>query len=139
MQGTHIEIYFDGGCPPSTSLMSTMVMIEEIPILEELGKGTSNQAEWLAAQFALELSLEKKFTNIRLIGDSEFVILAMNDKRVVHKPHLKPIFTECIRIVGLFRCVQWQHIARAKNPAGIAMEKFSRGRPLPFLLRRHRI
>ena len=74
-----LKIFFDGGCCPNPGRIEAAVVVRSVPYLfDELGQGTSSDAEWLALISALKLAQSLGLTGIELIGDSAEVIQQAN-------------------------------------------------------------
>ena len=74
-----LKIFFDGGCRPNPGRMEAAVVLRgAVHLFDDLGPGTSRDAEWLALIRALELGqaegLGARGAGIELMGDSRGVI-----------------------------------------------------------------
>ncbi|GGC04886.1 hypothetical protein GCM10011494_24280 [Novosphingobium endophyticum] len=74
-----VKVFFDGGCRPNPGRMEAAVVVRgAVHLFDDLGPGTSSDAEWLALIRALELSQSLGLTDIELIGDALEVITQAN-------------------------------------------------------------
>ena len=74
-----VKVFFDGGCRPNPGRMEAAVVVRGAAhLFDDLGPGTSGDAEWLALIRALELSRSLGLTDIELIGDALEVIWQAN-------------------------------------------------------------
>lgn len=74
-----VKVFFDGGCRPNPGRMEAAVVIRGVEyIFDDLGLGTSRDAEWLALIRALELSHSLGLNDVELVGDALTVIRQAN-------------------------------------------------------------
>lgn len=74
-QRRRLKIYFDGGCRPNPGALEAAVVARGITyFFDNLGYGTSSDAEWLAVRLALQLGQSLGEPDFDLIGDSLEVI-----------------------------------------------------------------
>lgn len=74
-QGRRLKIYFDGGCRPNPGAMEAAVVARGATyFFDDLGSGTSSDAEWLALWLALQVAQSLGEPNFDLVGDSLEVI-----------------------------------------------------------------
>jgi ribonuclease HI len=70
-----LKIYFDGGCRPNPGVMEAAVVARGATyFFDDLGYGTSSDAEWLALRLALQLAQSLGEPDFDLVGDSLEVI-----------------------------------------------------------------
>lgn len=76
IQRRRLKIYFDGGCRPNPGVLEVAVVARgATTFFDNLGCGTSSDAEWLALRMALQLAQTLGEPEFDLIGDSLEVIL----------------------------------------------------------------
>ncbi|MFM7378831.1 MAG: ribonuclease HI [Erythrobacter sp.] len=117
-----IKVYFDGGCRPNPGAMEVAVVARgKAWFFDDLGWGTSSDAEWLALRMALEVAQSLGEPDFDLIGDSVEVIRQVSgasrpgsDAAAGHLAR----FEECAA-KGRPRRVKWT--PRGQNLAGIAL------------------
>ena len=70
-QRRRLKIYFDGGCRPNPGALEAAVVARGATYFyDDLGYGTSSDAEWLALRLALQLAQSLGEPDFDLIGDS---------------------------------------------------------------------
>ena len=88
---------------------------------DELGEGSSGDAEWLALLHALEVALAAGETDVILFGDSASVI---DQAQGIAKPCVaSPLQSRFADLIGGFERVRFRRIKRNQNLAGIALER----------------
>jgi len=116
-----LKIYFDGGCRPNPGAMETAVVAAgQVHIRQDLGQGTSLDAEWLALIAALELARSLGAADFVLLGDAVSVIGPATGKVTCRGAALHHLQT--------FRALATtppaiRHIKRTQNLAGIALAR----------------
>jgi ribonuclease HI len=74
-QRRRLKIYFDGGCRPNPGALEAAVVARGASyFFDDLGRGTSSDAEWIALRLALQLAQTLGEPDFDLIGDSLEVI-----------------------------------------------------------------
>lgn len=74
-----VKIFFDGGCRPNPGRMEAAIVLRgETRFYDDLGYGTSNDAEWIALHLALQIAHTLGETDFELIGDGANVIRQAN-------------------------------------------------------------
>lgn len=74
-QRRRIKIYFDGGCRPNPGTLEAAVVVRGATyFFDNLGWGTSSDAEWFALRLALQVAQSLGEPDFDLIGDSLEVI-----------------------------------------------------------------
>jgi ribonuclease HI len=120
-----IKIFFDGGCRPNPGRIEVAVVARGVTYFKpDFGRGSSNDAEWLAALHALHVAGELGLQDVQLLGDSAFVIDQANGMGPPSSPHAAGF--EALR--SGFARVRIRRIGRAQNLAGIALAKRHSGR-----------
>lgn len=70
-----VKVFFDGGSRPNPGRMEAAVVVRgAVHLFDDLGIGTSGDAEWLALIHALELAQSLGLAQFELVGDSRSVI-----------------------------------------------------------------
>jgi len=124
--GALTKVYFDGGCRPNPGPIEVAAVLRGVPhIRDDLGEGSSGDAEWLALLHALELAHAAGETDLVLLGDSASVI---NQAKGLARPRvalaLQARFADLSR---RFERVRFRRIKRNQNLAGIALEWLRQG------------
>lgn len=121
MGSRRLKVFFDGGCRPNPGRIEAAVVAKGITYLfEDLGTGTSSEAEWLALIRAMELAHSLELADIELVGDAIDVIRkangALTDTQVVqgHAATFRALVAK-----GPIPRIRW--IKREQNLAGIAL------------------
>ena len=117
-----MKIFFDGGCRPNPGPMENAVVARGVAYVEtELGIGSNDEAEWLAARHALTVARDLGETDIVLLGDSARIIAQAKGARCgsdVLRAHRDAFVADA----ATFARVRISQIARAQNLAGKALE-----------------
>jgi ribonuclease HI len=119
-------IYFDGGCTPNPGIMEVAVAIGSSPPAyhhKRLGRGTNNEAEWLALLWAMELAGDQELPEITLIGDSELVIRQAQGRYDVCKGSLEQHYAQFRLMKEWFDKVELRHVPRDQNLARQHIER----------------
>jgi ribonuclease HI len=125
-----IKVYFDGGCRPNPGAIEVAVVVAGVSyFFDDLGTGTSGDAEWLALRQALRLAQSLDLEEFDLIGDCANVIAQANGSAKCHAAGARDHRTRFVddAAAGPPRRVRW--ISRTQNLAGIAL---ARRRHTPF-------
>lgn len=123
---TETKIFFDGGCRPNPGAMEAAVVAKgSLYHRIGLGNGSSEEAEWLALLYALEVAANLKLRQILLLGDAAGVIAQVTGTAKCRRfpNHLTQFRLE----TGRFACVRVRHVRRAQNLAGIALGQIHEG------------
>jgi ribonuclease HI len=123
-----IKVYFDGGCRPNPGAISVAAVIRGIvDRRDDVGVGSSGDAEWLALLHALDVALAAGATDVILLGDSAATIDQANGRaRKRCAPEVQVRFDElCTR----FDRLRFRRIKRTQNLAGIALDQICRRSP----------
>jgi ribonuclease HI len=74
-----LKVYFDGGCRPNPGRIEVAVVIRGVThVFDDLGWGTSEDAEWLALRTALRIAQSSGESEFDLLGDSAHIIAQAN-------------------------------------------------------------
>ena len=121
MATRRLKLYFDGGCRPNPGPIEAAVVLGgSARYFDDLGTGTSRDAEWLALIRAAELAREEGVDDAILVGDALGVIreaaaaLATGRAGSTHAA----TFLTAVSVLPALR-VRW--IKRQQNLAGIAL------------------
>jgi len=119
-----LKIFFDGGCQPNPGKIEVAVVARGIPyFFDDLGYGTSNDAEWCALLEALRLAQSIGAGDFDLIGDCAHIIRQANSVsrcRTQESVEHHARFQELAAAAPPNR-IRW--IARTQNLAGIALAR----------------
>jgi ribonuclease HI len=70
-----LKIFFDGGCRPNPGRIEAAVVVRGVVhFFDDLGSGTSQDAEWLALRLALAVAQSLGEADFDLVGDCANVI-----------------------------------------------------------------
>ncbi|HEX8381402.1 MAG TPA: reverse transcriptase-like protein [Allosphingosinicella sp.] len=123
-----LKIFFDGGCRPNPGKIEVAVVARgQSYHFDDLGDGSSNDAEWLALRLALRLGQSLAEPGFELIGDCANVIAQANGLSRCRTPAAaehRARFQESASCNPPTR-IRW--ISRTQNLAGIALAR-RRGR-----------
>lgn len=123
-----MDIYFDGSCKPNPGKMGCGIVIchpdkkPEIIVIDDLGHGTNNIAEWSALILAIDLIRDRGYQNVSIKGDSNMVVQqALGNWKVNGEVfiQLREEFNKLSK--GLQFTLS--HVPRDLNLAGIYLEK----------------
>ncbi len=119
-----LKIFFDGGCRPNPGRVEVAVVARGVvTFFDDLGSGTSSDAEWLALRMALEVAHGLNEPCFDLIGDSASVIAQASGASPCRGrsalDHLASY--EKIAAAGRPRRIIWT--PRNQNLAGIALAR----------------
>ena len=118
-----LKLFFDGGCRPNPGPMETAVVARGVVHhATDLGSGSNDEAEWLAARHALAVARALGEVDIVLVGDSARVVAQANGApcRSAALAEQRDAFRA--EAAGFAR-VRVRQVARAQNLAGGALEK----------------
>lgn len=119
-----IKVFFDGGCRPNPGTSEAAVVVGGVSyFFDDLGTGTSSDAEWLALRQALRLAQSMELQAFDLIGDCANIIAQANGSSRCRTraalDHLARFRHDAAS--GPPRRIRW--IARTQNLAGIALAR----------------
>ncbi|HEX8468483.1 MAG TPA: reverse transcriptase-like protein [Allosphingosinicella sp.] len=119
-----LKIFFDGGCRPNPGRIEAAVVARGVTYyFDDLGSGTSSDAEWLALTLALRLGQSLGERDFDLIGDCANVVAQANGSsrcRTQAAVEHRSRFLESAAS-GPPKRIGW--IARTQNLAGIALAR----------------
>ena len=118
-----VKIFFDGGCRPNPGRMQAAVVVRGVVHhVADLGRGTSEQAEWLALLHGLRVAEMAGERDVLLMGDAAGVIAQANGAaKCRYAPYLEQFEQEAAK----FQRVRVRYIRRNQNLAGIALAKLA--------------
>ena len=119
-----LKIFFDGGCQPNPGLIEVAVVARGITyFFDELGEGSSSEAEWLALCLALEVAQSLGVPTFALVGDSRGVIDQANGAAPCRSSLARAYRARYQAAAAALppRSLRW--IARHQNLAGIALKQ----------------
>ncbi len=115
------KLYFDGGCRPNPGQIEAAAVLRGmVHLFDDLGQGSSCDAEWLALICALELAQSQRLSPIELIGDARGVIAQANaalQTGLAAPGHASTFLAAAAK--GPPARIRW--IKRSQNLAGIAL------------------
>jgi ribonuclease HI len=116
-----MKIYFDGGCRPNPGEMQAVAVARGVAYhLDDLGRGTSEKAEWLALLHGLRVAEMIGVRDIVLLGDAAGVIAQASGEARCRNP---AFLDQYRRHAEAFDRVRLRYIRRNQNLAGIALGK----------------
>lgn len=119
-----IKVYFDGGCRPNPGAIEVAVVaLGTAYFFDDLGSGTSSDAEWSAICLALQVAQSLGEPDFDLIGDSLEVIRQASGRSSLGSSaaaeHLARYEEGAAK--GRPRRVKWT--PRSQNLAGVALAR----------------
>ena len=119
-----LKIYFDGGCKPNPGQMEIAVVARGVTYHRaDCGHGTSNDAEWLALIYALEVALAIGARDVVMLGDSALVVSQATGTAKCRNDDLRAHRTAFLTLKPQFDGIRIRRIGRNQNLAGIALAK----------------
>ena len=116
-----LKVYFDGGCRPNPGRLEAAVVVRGVThLFDDLGYGTSSDAEWMALISALNLTQALGLERIQFVGDSLEVVRQANRALTsgqVSNGHAATFLNLTVDA----RPVRIRWIKREQNLAGIAL------------------
>ena len=100
-----LKIFFDGGCQPNPGKIEVAVVSRgQNQFFDDLGCGTSSDAEWLALRLALTVARTLELPRFELLGDSANVIAQVTGR------------ARCRSEAAALHLSNYLELARAKSP-----------------------
>jgi ribonuclease HI len=127
LQRRPLKIFFDGGCRPNPGPIEVAVVARgQAWFFDDVGSGSSEEAEWLALRKALELAQSLGEPHFDLIGDCANVIAQANGSAKCRTATAWEHYAKLQESAASAppRRIRW--IARNQNLAGIALARRSR-------------
>jgi len=119
-----LKIFFDGGCRPNPGRMEAAVVVRGVAhFFDDLGSGTSHDAEWLALRMALRVAQSLGVPEFELVGDCANVIAQANGLARCRTEAAAAHYAsfQASAAAAPPRRIRW--IARTQNLAGIALSR----------------
>lgn len=120
-ESNKVVAYTDGGARGNPGPAAIGVIVGDKEYGEYVGEKTNNQAEYLAAIFALKKikqligSKKAKEAEVEVRMDSELVVRQLSGQYKIKEPELKPLFVDAWNARMNFKSVQFVHVPREKN------------------------
>jgi ribonuclease HI len=119
-----LKVFFDGGCRPNPGRIEAAVVARGVThFFDDLGLGTSHDAEWLALGMALRVAQSLGVRDFELVGDCANVIAQANGlarcRTEASADHHASF--QAAAAAAPPRRIRW--IARTQNLAGIALTR----------------
>jgi ribonuclease HI len=96
---------------------------ERIEIVEEIGFGTNNEAEYSALMAVLDAAVEAKVQKLVVHGDSQLVIRQVNGEWAIRAKELVPMCKTAINLKAQIPSVTLRWIPREENDEADALSK----------------
>lgn len=126
------KLFFDGGLRPA-GMELAVVVGGRMHLAQQLGPGTSMEAEWRALITAVRLAVALAIEDAVLLGDAAAVIAQASGAARV--PMAYRLLAAEFQDMPKPERLRIRHVRRAQNLAGIALERLHAGRvmfpPLP--------
>lgn len=113
--------YTDAGCHPNPgpgACAAVLLSTEGTELARrrrDLGKVTSNEAEYHGAILALETALELGFNRIEVRSDSNLMVSQLNGEYALRSETLIPLYERVRQLMRRFRYVRFVHVPREQN------------------------
>ena len=112
-------LYFDGASSGNPGRRAIGVVLETptktYRFKKEIGKGTSNQAEYYALIAGLMLAKKLGVKELTVKGDSQLVIKQMRGEYKVNDPTLRKLYEKAKELESSFKRVYYEWIPREEN------------------------
>jgi ribonuclease HI len=119
-----LKVFFDGGCRPNPGLIEVAVVARgQTRFFDDLGQGSSGEAEWLALCLALEVAQLLAVPSFDLIGDSRSIVDQASGAAPCRSASARE-YRDRFRAASLAmppRRIWW--VPRQQNLAGIALAR----------------
>lgn len=122
-----LKIFFDGGARPNPGPIEVAVVARgQVHFFDDLGPGSSGDAEWLALCCALEVARGLGVSTFDLLGDSRSVIGQATGALPCRTPSARDHLARFTAAVAAAeaappRRIRW--VPRQQNLAGIALDQ----------------
>jgi ribonuclease HI len=125
-----LKVFFDGGCRPNPGPIEAAVVARGVTyFFDDLGSGTSSDAEWRALLAALRLAQSLGARDFELVGDCANVIAHANGKAKCRGEAAVAHRDAFLRLTAAAPPGRVRWIARTQNLAGIALARRRLGLP----------
>ncbi|NJN07482.1 MAG: ribonuclease HI family protein [Richelia sp. RM1_1_1] len=120
-----LNITFNGasrnnGKPNATASAAAILVNPEERVKEfsqYLGNKTNNEAEFQAAIIGMKAAQDIGYKSIKIQGDSQLVVEALQGKRNVNAENLKPLYQEAKSLLQSFDKIEISYVPREQNKA----------------------
>ena len=120
--------YFDGGCTPNPGRMKACVVLcppvgkPDVHVIDNLGQGTNNLAEWSALILAVTL-LQEQTGKVTILGDSQVIVNQANGEWRIKQEIMQDLCLEYQKLARQITAeVSVGYIPRERNLAGRYLE-----------------
>lgn len=123
MMRRRTKIYFDGGARPNPGAIEIAVVCGGVAYVErDIGRGSSQDAEWLALITALRLARSRGLADFVLLGDAATVVAQANGTVAARGDAVRHL-AAYRDLVGDGAPPRVRHVGRSQNLAGIALAR----------------
>ena len=129
-----MRVYAHGSCQDNPGLMAIGVSLQdddgrEVETISlEIGQGTNNQAEYLAASEGVGRAYVRAPSSVELIMDSELVIKQLTGEYQVRHLMLQELYAEWQRALRKFQSVSLHTVPRHEHLRADALARAARVR-----------
>jgi len=125
-----LKIFFDGGCRPNPGRIEVAVVAKgEVRFFNDLGEGSSSDAEWLALCLALGVAQSFGEPVFDLLGDNRNVIKQASGALPCRGSSSRKHFTRYKEAAVTMPPRRLRWVPREQNLAGIALSRCSLAAP----------
>ncbi|WP_374126301.1 reverse transcriptase-like protein [Sphingomonas sp. 28-62-11] len=118
-----MKIFFDGGCRPNPGAMEIAAVAQgRAYVRQDIGQGSSFDAEWLALIYAVEVAGLLGVKDVALLGDSATVV-GQASGRVKCRGDAIAHHARFMASIPAGTSVRVRLIKRTQNLAGIALAR----------------
>ena len=122
MARSRTKVFFDGGCRPNPGPIEVAAVVRgQVFIRDDLGDGSSGDAEWIGLLHALEVAQSLQLLDVELVGDSLPVIERANGGVRGRSGGELAHYARFLALCDTFRPARIRWIKRNQNLAGIAL------------------
>lgn len=122
MTRRRLRVWFDGGCRPNPGPIEVAVVARGVTYLfDDLGCGSSSDAEWLALHKAVEVAQQSGETGYELIGDCKAVIEQASGKTSCRSVAAQAHHARFLALAAKSPPARLRWTGRHQNLAGIAL------------------
>ena len=119
-----LKVFFDGGCRPNPGKMEVAVVARgRSSFFDDLGYGSSGDAEWLALRLALSVAQALEAPRFELLGDSANVIAQATGQTRCRTAAAAVHLTAYLELARVKPPVRVRWLPRNQNLAGIALAR----------------